>query len=745
MTLEQKQCYVSFKSAVKHVKQELERNIQMEVKVKSYHLKNVFLWACETIPAKEFQSASGWTKCFLFLIDQLLHCLREKVLPGYFIPQYNLFDAVSSDVLDCLAEKVSELSNNPFSTVTNFLNTLVLYNGLQLNEVLHTTAEMTDMRWGLEVLQNLVFAFDRNVNCRFWKKSCALETFANWCKSHLPYSLSQCISPQMTLFDIVHLDIMHQFDLSNCILKEFSERETSADVVNKLAVCYVEAAKGTAYGDSYSEKAMLLFKKSTEQNPSPVNIITFASFLHDSEKYEEALMVLTSMKQQVSESQLENIFEEAHKINSLMEDIGGELDDLVKYGKKYLPAAMPIYHLLLKCYRQLDMHDAERILLKEVESFCNQLEMSQSHLSWYMLGISYGRIDRSWHSNEYLKKAVRAKLQRDIIKPELVLVNCYRKCPHAMISVQHMFFMFSILMPEIGTPARLKALFEEQQMLLHNMPFTGSNLSKVIFLLLNSHWTPGDNKVECMTFNSICASVIKWSAMSNSPTLSNKLYYSQFLVNCTTGKPALSVLLEITQKAKNNLMSVIVWPKKLRLSVDDHIRRELDSISDDECIIIPTIVYGNYLLATLYLRLMQMNKYTEVMFEFQSVCQDLESVYPSSYSLLGYAYEQSGRYAQAVSSHIRARELLPNNDLMKRNLSNAVLLEQTNTPIRRSTSNDRSRLIQEMSFEAVWQMHSGLLSVIPDVKMLENSEEMMNIFETGRTIDECYICRFAEE
>jgi len=745
LSFEQKQCYVSFKSAIKHVKLELEREIQIEVKVKSYHLKNIFFWVCETIPAEEFQSPCGWSKCFIFLIDQLLYCLREKVLPGYFIPQYNLWDSVSLAVLDRLAEKVSSLTciGDPLRIVTDFLNTLVLYNGLQLNEVLHTRIEMTDMRWGLEILQNLIFAFNGNSKCRFWKKSCALEIFSHWCKSHFPFSLNHCISSKMTLFDIVYLDIAHQFDIDNSLLKEFSDRETSADVVSKMASCYV-AANGTSHRHSYYGKARLLFRLSGEKSPSLANVIAFSSFLHDFGKYEEALMVLKSATEQIAGRKFENMFEEAQMMHSLMEDIGEEIRELVKYGTKYLPAAVPVYYLSLKCYRQLSMREAEDILLREFEFFCNQLETSHSHLSWYVLGIFHRQIGRMPTVNEYLTKAVKVKFQRDIIKPEHVLGEYSGRCPHAMISVQYLFFMLSIMMPENGTPAQFKAQIEELQMLVHNMPFTGSNLSKITFLLINGHWTPSENETDRLSLNAIYACVIKWSAMSNSPTLSNKLYYSQFLMNCTTGQPALPILLDVVQKAKTNPLSVVVWPKKLKSSVDDHIRRELDSVCEDGCIIIPTIVYGHYLLATLYLRLKQMTEYTQVMFEFQSICQDLESVYPFSYSLLGYAYEQSGRYPQAVISHRRARELLPNSELIHCNLSNAIVLEQNNTPVKQSTSTDRSRLIQEKCFQAIWQKYSGLFSKVPDMGVMENSAEMMNIFETGRTVDECYSCRFSE-
>ena len=47
LTIDQKDCFVSFKAIVKNLVSRLNVNFENEQKITTYHLKTIFLWACE--------------------------------------------------------------------------------------------------------------------------------------------------------------------------------------------------------------------------------------------------------------------------------------------------------------------------------------------------------------------------------------------------------------------------------------------------------------------------------------------------------------------------------------------------------------------------------------------------------------------------------------------------------------------------------------------------------------------------
>jgi hypothetical protein len=78
----------------------------------SYHMKTIFLWACERIPS-DLWVESNLAQIIMGLLDDLLHCLVTKCCPHYFIPENNLFAHVHQDFLDHLAKVVSKIRRHP--------------------------------------------------------------------------------------------------------------------------------------------------------------------------------------------------------------------------------------------------------------------------------------------------------------------------------------------------------------------------------------------------------------------------------------------------------------------------------------------------------------------------------------------------------------------------------------------------------------------------------------------------------
>ena len=76
----QRHCYVLFKVLVQHA-------VRPHQGLSTYCLKNIMYWAMEKIPVYYWSDENhpGLARCFLYLIDQVLHCLSEHDLPHYFM------------------------------------------------------------------------------------------------------------------------------------------------------------------------------------------------------------------------------------------------------------------------------------------------------------------------------------------------------------------------------------------------------------------------------------------------------------------------------------------------------------------------------------------------------------------------------------------------------------------------------------------------------------------------------------
>ena len=90
-------------------------------------------------------------------------------------------------------------------------------------------------------MQKMTIEMDSTRGVTFWKKEAVLRIFATWChqNSHeIHFTPWQCLTREMTLFDVVHSDVWYEFEVPDNVLLEYVDREWSAEVVCKLACCY---------------------------------------------------------------------------------------------------------------------------------------------------------------------------------------------------------------------------------------------------------------------------------------------------------------------------------------------------------------------------------------------------------------------------------------------------------------------------------------------------------------------------
>ncbi|OWF46813.1 uncharacterized protein LOC110455162 isoform X2 [Mizuhopecten yessoensis] len=90
MTKWQRYCFHIFKVLVDFYTRQTDL-------LQTHHLKAIFFYASEVVPRIQWRLNPG--AALLYLMDQLLQCLRTKVLPHYFLRDSNMIDHFSEDTL----------------------------------------------------------------------------------------------------------------------------------------------------------------------------------------------------------------------------------------------------------------------------------------------------------------------------------------------------------------------------------------------------------------------------------------------------------------------------------------------------------------------------------------------------------------------------------------------------------------------------------------------------------------------
>ena len=232
LSVDQKKCFIAFKALVKYTIYRLEIITKSEIDLSTYHLKTIFLWTCETIPADQWQTTTGWARCLLYMIDQLYVCLKSRTLPGYFIPECNLMDSIEPQTNFC---EIRKLRKNPITSAATFLDSTrcFWYLHFEISDLMQMFCRFDlfgeiILRKQLILLQKMTIVMDSIRGVMLWRKEALLRIFATWCHQHsheIHLAPWQCLTREMTLFDVVYLDILHGFDVPNNVLLEYLDKE----------------------------------------------------------------------------------------------------------------------------------------------------------------------------------------------------------------------------------------------------------------------------------------------------------------------------------------------------------------------------------------------------------------------------------------------------------------------------------------------------------------------------------------
>ncbi|KAL4232746.1 hypothetical protein ACF0H5_007434 [Mactra antiquata] len=113
----QRQCYIYLKI--------LRYQVMKPVSVlSSYVFKSVFLHSCEKLPIENWELHPG--NCILYMLDVILHCLRKKHVPTYFLPENNLIDFMNDEELKAAIDVVETIRRDPFIPALEFTDTRII-------------------------------------------------------------------------------------------------------------------------------------------------------------------------------------------------------------------------------------------------------------------------------------------------------------------------------------------------------------------------------------------------------------------------------------------------------------------------------------------------------------------------------------------------------------------------------------------------------------------------------------------
>ena len=582
----QKKCFVAFKSLIKYGVSKLE-NIKDEINLSSYCLKTIFLWTCETIPADHWQTKNGWARCLPYMIDQLYSCVKFGNLPGYFIPEMNLLDILKRPCE--LLDGIEQLRSSPLSYAATFINATKCFRGFysvislgeESNMFSRNTHETTEnMLTGQLKFLHRIVAKSKATRCGlFWKEEIVLRMFANWCKQNacaICLAPWQCSTEDMTLFDIVYLDIVHEFDIPNNVLLKYLDRGYSAEFVCRLGSCYSfyrfdqeKPKKDVKY--SFLFKTLLLTHHALNHEIVSVKtIFTCVSVLIKLEEFETAARVLECGTGEFVKSYESISFDYvfASVVGYKLRNNLREMADMNEreHETELFKMSVPVFfwYSLYVCYKNLGYREKLQGVLTKM-NYCSKITSSRNLFSEMdyidiLLFLEMYENMQEWRMYHY-------EFYDTFISLEMFLIK----------QSANNFKIWGLDENDPDDPVFLRSLYSCNESIWASIPtFTGPCFP------VGTGFS-GDN-AEVLIRRQIV-------------TTADRVYYAQVMIVRKKFEQAISTLNAIVDTEGNYSRSVVIWPKPLWKSnfLNTKLRKEMIK-SSDNYVVFPSYLYARYIL-----------------------------------------------------------------------------------------------------------------------------------------------------
>ena len=458
MSAEQRQCFVAFKALVKYQICALEQQLLTVIKLKSYHLKTIFMWSCETIAREEWQTPRGWSSCLLFLLDQLHSCLTNGILPNYFIPEGNLFDKLNltreTQAFENTLDAIQDLRSSPLVTAAEFVDSVEVFREcprmfyINIGTLMKSSVDIQTLsdifEDELKYLLSISSEADAFPNVQFQIKRVCFQILSTWStKNTIDFqqdSFRRCLIGRITLFDLIYLDVEYKISFPEDIWLSVYNQELSANVevlcrlFNKYNISPEEPSAATRQTniDKVSRWFQLCM---SARHVAPYTGVCCVYFLIEKGDLEVASLLCLRMLENNEEANNNMEFEKTPFTETCSWKTKNELREWNNlfggYDTKHVPVRIMFYYLLIKCYLE---KGSEQVLinaaLERMELACRVIVDNISKIfSWYLLAESYEMSGKTVSTNKTYRTLMKLKFKyvEDYLNGDkLVFLNAAR-------------------------------------------------------------------------------------------------------------------------------------------------------------------------------------------------------------------------------------------------------------------------------------------------------------------------------
>ena len=459
----------------------------------------------------------------------------------------------------------------------------------------------------LTFLQKLVTKIREIRSCLYWKKQAVLRIFANWCAENandVGLASWECLSDDMTLFDVVYLDIVHEFDVPNDALLEYVNKGWSAELVSRLGICYSfnrldQRKHRDGSNSSIHFKTLLLMQHAIDHEYVSIETISACvSLLIKHKEYEIVAHVLESGADELWRNEIkfhfDNVFFSivSSKTKNDLREIS--VISQMEFNIKYFKISVRIFFCYASyvCYKNLENGERLHEVRNQMISCFSRTEFPE-YLDFllFLEVFEYDSKMRPFYHNQfmYCKTMVIVRLQKQadhIIEKSNSLRNGNNNNYRQGIERNNQDF----------SDPRFELFCSCNRVICHV-------LKKKFLGRSRRSYDPDDTPENRIALHT--------------KSTADRMYHVLVLLFINKYEQAAALLNAVIDEEGEYSLSVVICPYAFWESnfLDDNLRRELKKLSAD-LVVIPTDLFARYLLVKVSISLGQMEQWQRNMTEF---------------------------------------------------------------------------------------------------------------------------------
>ena len=348
----QRQVYVFLKILYNHT-------LKQSQIITSYHLKTIFLYACELQPASRWEDNKG--ACFFYMLDMLIECVQKKRLPNFFIPENNLIDYLKDEELDSVLLLLESLRADPITPILDFTDDRVV----GFSTLFHSTfrellepvlLDIQEYPKHKNVERSVLEAFSLTLftnmtNLMFERQYREAAYFAKDLHSLLvKHKLTEDTFGEFCMWNVASkvADPSHGAKFLESVIEMYREEPDIECCISNLACMYHAASyrypKGSVENIELIEKTDHAFKAKLEKQNEPEGDCDYALFLLKQSRFDEAINTLETVIKANNMNACNSY--DANEIMTLDEVLQNEVVEHFSFSS---PSVSLAYYLLISC------------------------------------------------------------------------------------------------------------------------------------------------------------------------------------------------------------------------------------------------------------------------------------------------------------------------------------------------------------------------------------------------------------